>query len=67
MSLHRLPYKRDNSRLSLQGGGISGCLWIGLLGAKQDTAIRVGGRPLEACNFDRIHVSARRTGYTVLA
>jgi len=67
MSLHRLPYKSDNSRLSLQALGISGCLWIGLPGAKQDTEIRDGGQPLEACNFDRMHVSARRTGYTVLA
>jgi len=35
--------------------------------ANYDAAIRDGGQPLETCNFDRMHASARRTGYTVLA
>jgi len=64
MSLHRLPYKRDNS---LQEPGISAGLWIRLHATKHDAAIRDGEQALEACNFDRMHVSARRTGYTVLA
>jgi hypothetical protein len=67
MALHRLSYKRDNSRLSLQTCGISGCLWIELPTANYDAAIRDGGQALETCNFDRIDASARRTGYTVLA
>jgi hypothetical protein len=67
MALHRLPYKRDNSRLSVQRCGISESLWIELPAANYDAAIRDGGQPLETCNFDRMHTSARRTGYTVLA